>query len=202
VPGRSSQRDNDVCRVWRRALRGRSGAGVAWPASPLPTGEGETAVPTLYHDVETKNVKAADLPWVPFTPYRDDVFLKYYRIDPVRGEILVSMKFPPGIVLPTHYHTGIVIGHTVRGAWRYVEHDWVSEAGDTVFETAGSAHTPQAVGDVESEAWFLIVGELEFVDADGNLLARENWKTSLQRYHDFCTANGVEAQDLTGFEVG
>ncbi len=154
---------------------------------------------TLYEDVETKNVKGADLPWVPFTPYRDDVFLKYYRIDPVRGEILVSMKFPPGIQLPTHYHTGIVIGHTVRGAWRYIEHDWVSEAGDTVYETAASSHTPMAVDDEETETFFLIVGELEFVDAEGNLLARENWKTSLQRYHDYCEANGIEPQDLTGF---
>jgi 2,4'-dihydroxyacetophenone dioxygenase len=157
------------------------------------------AMSTLYLDVETKNVRGADLPWVPFTPYRDDVFLRYYRIDPVRGEILVSMRFPPGIELPTHYHTGIVIGHTVRGAWRYLEHDWVSQAGDTVYETAGSSHTPMACGDEETEAWFLIVGELEFVDADGNLLARENWKTSLQRYHAYCEAQGIEAQDLTGF---
>lgn len=45
----------------------------------------------------------------------------------------------------------------------------------------------------------MIVGELEFVDADGNLLARENWKTSLQRYRDYCEANGTEPQDLSGF---
>jgi len=153
---------------------------------------------TVYEDIETKNVKAAELPWVPFTPYRDDVLLKYYRIDPVRGEILVSMRFPKGIELPRHYHTGIVIGHTVRGAWRYLEHDWVSEAGDTVYETAGSAHTPVSVGD-DTEAFFLIVGELEFVDADDNLLARENWRTSLQRYNAYCEANGIEPQDLTTF---
>lgn len=154
---------------------------------------------TLYEDIETKNVKGRDLPWVPFAPYNDDVLLKYFRIDPVRGEILVSMRFPPGIELPTHYHTGIVIGHTMRGAWRYIEHDWVSEAGDTVYETAASSHTPQSVGDEDAEVFFLIVGELEFVDADGNILARENWKTSMKRYRDYCEANGIEPQDLTSF---
>ena len=154
---------------------------------------------SLYEDIETKNVKGRDLPWVPFAPYNDDVLLKYFRIDPVRGEILVSMRFPPGIELPTHYHTGIVIGHTMRGAWRYIEHDWVSEAGDTVYETAASSHTPQSVGDEDAEVFFLIVGELEFVDADGNILARENWKTSMKRYHDYCEANGIEPHDLTSF---
>lgn len=154
---------------------------------------------SLIGEVETKNVSGEDLPWVPFTPYSEEVFLKYFRIDPVRGEIVLSMRFPPGLELPTHYHTGIVIGHTIRGAWRYLEHDWVSRAGDTVYETAGSAHTPQSVGDEDAEVFFFLVGELEFVDADGNLLARENWKTSLQRYHDFCGANGIEPQDLTSF---
>ena len=155
----------------------------------------------LIEDVETKNVKGRDLPWVPFAPYSDEVFLKYFRIDPVRGEILVSMKFPPGLELPKHYHTGIVIGHTMKGAWRYLEHDWVSEPGDTVYETAGSSHTPKSVGDEDAEVFFYIVGELEFVDDDGNLLARENWRTSLARYQAYCEANGIEAQDLTTFAV-
>jgi 2,4'-dihydroxyacetophenone dioxygenase len=152
-----------------------------------------------YEEVETKNVKGDQLPWVPFEPYSDEVLLKYYMIDPVKGEILVSMRFPPGIELPKHHHTGIVIGHTIRGAWRYLEHDWVSEPGDTVYETAASTHTPRSVGEEDAEVFFLVVGELEFVDDDGNLLARENWKTSLERYHAYCEKHGLEPQDLTSF---
>src|SRR5262245_30490555 len=122
---------------------------------------------TLFQEIETKNVHGDDLPWVPFTPYNDEVHLKYFRIDPVRGETVVSMRFPSGIELPTHYHTGTVIGHTIRGAWRYIEHDWVSRAGDTVYETAASSHTPQSVGDEDAEVFFIVVGELEFVDDQG-----------------------------------
>jgi 2,4'-dihydroxyacetophenone dioxygenase len=152
-------------------------------------------------EIVTALVKGDSLPWVPFTPYSDEVFMKYLKIDPIHGEIVLSMKFPPGLQLPTHYHTGAVIGHTLRGAWRYLEHDWVSEAGDTVYETAASSHTPESVGDEEAEVFFVIFGELLFLDDDGNIMARENWKTSIERYEAYCEANGIEARDLTNFEA-
>ena len=66
--------------------------------------------------ITTKSVDGDDIPWVPFAPYSDEVFLKYHHINPVQGEILVSMRFPAGMRLPTHYHTGIVIAHTIKGA--------------------------------------------------------------------------------------
>jgi len=152
---------------------------------------------TAGEKIETLNIDGESLPWVPFTPYSDEVFLKYFQIDPVHGEIVVSMRFPAGIQLPTHYHTGIVIGHTIKGAWRYLEHDWVSKAGDVVYETAASSHTPESVED--AEVFFVIVGELLFVDAEGNILARENWKSSMERYQTYCEANGLEVRDLTSF---
>jgi quercetin dioxygenase-like cupin family protein len=153
-----------------------------------------------HRDIATANVKGELMPWVPFTPYSDEVHLKYFKIDPIHGEIVVAMRFPPGLRLPTHYHTGTVIGHTMRGAWRYLEHDWVSEAGDTVYETAASSHTPESVGDEDAEVFFVIVGELLFLDEEGNIVARENWKTSIDRYQAHCEANGIEVQDLTSFE--
>ena len=155
---------------------------------------------TAHKEIVTANVKAASVPWVPFTPYTDQVQLKYFKIDPIHGEIVLAMRFPPGLRLPTHYHTGIVVGHTLKGAWRYIEHDWVSEAGDTVYETAASSHTPESVGDEETEVFFVIVGELLFLDDAGNIIARENWRTSLERYQTHCEANGLEVQDLTSFE--
>ena len=47
----------------------------------------------------------------------------------------------------------------------------------------------------------MIVGELLFLDEEGDIIARENWKTSLDRYEVYCKANGIEAQDLTSFEA-
>ena len=144
--------------------------------------------------VTTKSIDGDDIPWVPFAPYSDEVFLKYHHINPVQGEILVSMRFPAGLRLPTHYHTGIVIAHTIKGAWRYLEHDWVSRAGGTVYETAGSAHTPESCGEEEAEVFFVIVGELLFLDEDGNIVARENHLTSMERYLAYCREHGIEPQ--------
>ncbi len=149
--------------------------------------------------VPTKSIDGTELPWVPFAPYSDEVLLKYHHINPVHGEILVSMRFPPGLRLPTHYHTGIVIGHTLTGAWRYLEHDWVSRAGGTVYETAGSSHTPESCGEEEAEVFFVIVGELLFLDEHGEIVARENHLTSMERYLSYCRQHGIEPRDLTAY---
>jgi 2,4'-dihydroxyacetophenone dioxygenase len=156
-------------------------------------------MPMVHEEIETNYIGSETLPWVPFVPLTDEVQMKYYRIDPVRAEILVSMRFPAGLKLPPHYHTGVVIAHTIKGAWRYVEHDWVSKAGDTVYETAGSSHTPESVGDEDAEVFFYLVGELLFFDENGQLAWQENWKTSIERYTNFCREHGLEVQDITSF---
>lgn len=154
-------------------------------------------MPLIEEELGTGYVSGDDMPWMPFIPLSEEVEIKYYAIDPVRGEMVVSMKFPKGIQLAPHYHTGTVIIHTVKGAWRYLEHDWVSKAGDTVYETAGSSHTPESCGDEDAEVFAILVGELLFLDENHNLLYSENWKTALARYKTFCEENGIEPRDLT-----
>ena len=51
---------------------------------------------TAHKEIVTANVKADSVPWVPFTPYTDQVQLKYFKIDPIHGEIVLAMRFPPG----------------------------------------------------------------------------------------------------------
>jgi quercetin dioxygenase-like cupin family protein len=168
----------------------------AYGASNRP--KGTIAMATLIsEEIETNYIGAEDLPWVPFTPFTDQVQLKYFKIDPVRGEVVMSMRMPAGMTLPTHYHTGIVILYTVSGAWRYIEHDWIARAGDPVYETAGSAHAPEALED--SEIFLILVGELLFLDDDGQIIAQENWKTSAARYRSYCEEHGLEPKAITSF---
>jgi 2,4'-dihydroxyacetophenone dioxygenase len=150
-------------------------------------------------ELDVNYMGGADNPWIPFTPLSDQVFLKYWKVDPVRGEIVVSMRFEDGLVLPPHYHTGMVIGHTVKGAWRYQENNWVSRAGDTVYEVAGSSHTPESLDD--TEVFFILVGELLFLDEDKKILWQENHKTSIERYTSYCAANGIEPRDLSSWDA-
>ncbi|ETW24742.1 2,4'-dihydroxyacetophenone dioxygenase family protein [Mycobacterium gastri] len=150
-------------------------------------------------ELDVNYMSGTDNPWIPFTPLSDQVFLKYWKVDPVRGEIVVSMKMPAGLELPPHYHTGIVIAHTVKGAWRYKENNWVSREGDTVYEVAGSSHTPQTVED--SEIFFVLIGELLFLDEEKKLLWQENHKTMIERYTAYFAANGIEPRDVTSWDA-
>jgi 2,4'-dihydroxyacetophenone dioxygenase len=51
------------------------------------------------------------------------------------------LKGLPGSMVGTHYHVGTVHGYTMRGHWRYLEHDWVAKPGTYIYEPAGEAHT-------------------------------------------------------------
>lgn len=63
-------------------------------------------------------------------------------LDPTNGVWTLRVWFAPGVVLPTHYHTGTVHLWTVSGRWNYVEHpDEPQTAGSYLFEPGGSVHT-------------------------------------------------------------
>lgn len=155
----------------------------------------------MYHEhVHTSIIDDESLPWVPFEPYSSEVFLKYFKLDPVRGEMIVLMRVPAGVELPRHHHSGTVIVYTIDGSWKYKEHDWIAGPGSVVFETAASSHTPQAVSKTGHVVVLnIIVGDLVFLGEDGQVLATENWRTSLQRYLAYCEKAGISPRDLTAF---
>lgn len=153
-----------------------------------------------FEAIATNVINDDQTPWIPFMPYSDQVQVKYYKIDPVHGEIVVMLKSPPGLEMARHHHTGTVIVYTVQGSWKYKEHDWTAHRGSVVYETASSAHTPQAMaGDEDVIAFNIIRGELIYTDENGQTLAVENWKTSIARYLAYCEANGITPRDLTSF---
>lgn len=155
---------------------------------------------TFFSDsVGTALVDIDALPWIPFTPYSDEIFLKLIKINPVNGEWTTLLKLPAGVRLPKHHHAGTVHVYTVAGSWRYLEHDWVAGPGSMVFETAASAHTPEALPDAEVITLNIIVGDWNLLDENDNILAVENWKTMLKRYADYCAAQGITPVDVTSF---
>ena len=154
----------------------------------------------FYESVQTCVIDDESLPWVPFTPYADNVLLKYLKLDPIRGEMIVLLKAPAGMQLPKHHHSGTVIVYTLEGRWKYHEHDWIAGPGSIVYETAASSHTPQAIdGSGHVVVLNIVVGDLIFMDEKDNVLAIENWKTSMQRYLAHCKKTGVTPRDLTAF---
>jgi quercetin dioxygenase-like cupin family protein len=154
----------------------------------------------LFESINTGCLDGDDTPWMPFAPYSNDVLIKYFKIDPVRGEIVALLKVPAGVEMPRHHHTGTVIVYTLQGSWRYKEHDWTARTGSVVYETASTRHTPQATAGGEDVITFNIVaGELLYLDEQDNIIAVENWKTSMDRYLAYCQANDLRPMDLSAF---
>lgn len=149
--------------------------------------------------LDTLHRSSESLPWVPFEPYNAKVLIKLLKVDPVSGQAVALLRVPGGENIGTHHHYGIVIVYTTRGGWRYAEHDWVSRAGDLVYETAGSAHTFLAEPGEDVEAFVVVEGALEFRDPDGQVVGVENWKSFLQRYVDHCEKTGIGVEDLAKF---
>ncbi|TMH30450.1 MAG: cupin [Betaproteobacteria bacterium] len=143
--------------------------------------------------------KGDELPWVPFAPYNDKVGIKLLQVDPIRGEMVLLMRVPAGVFLGAHNHRGRVVLYTIRGGWRYLEHDWVARTGDFVYETAGSRHSFQGEPDSDTEMFVIVDGSLEFLDAEGNIYAIEDWRSMLKRLEAHCHIKGIPVPDLVQF---
>ncbi|MNH41952.1 hypothetical protein D3C79_1035490 [compost metagenome] len=72
-----------------------------------------------------------------------------------------------------------------------------------MFETAGSSHTPIVLTEYGDELITLNItqGDLLYYDDNNNVVAIENWKSSVDRYLAFCKANDIEPKDITSFAV-
>ncbi|RZL89662.1 MAG: cupin [Variovorax sp.] len=155
----------------------------------------------MFHEqIHTSVIDDESIPWVPFAPYSDDVLVKYFKADPIRGETITLLKAPAGTQLPRHHHSGTVIVYTIKGSWKYLEHDWIAGPGSIVFETAASSHTPQVIEkDGEVITLNIVVGDLVFLGENDQVLAIENWKTAVQRYEAYCMAADIQPRDITAF---
>jgi 2,4'-dihydroxyacetophenone dioxygenase len=147
--------------------------------------------------LETRHLDTSALPEVPFIPYSEHVTIKLLRIDRASGQLSVILKGPPGARIGKHKHYGSVTLYTIKGAWRYLEHDWVAREGDFIFETASSSHTFVTEGDEMVEVFAIVEGALEFLDDDDNSIGIEDWQSMQRRYLDYCREQGIEQYDVT-----
>lgn len=117
--------------------------------------------------------------WVPLA---EGVQFKPLFFDVTQGGWSNLLAVAPGCKLACHYHTAPVHGYTVKGRWRYIEHDWVAETGTYIFEPPGEAHTlvvDDAAGAVEMVTFFVTRGSLIYTDADGQQVGYEDVFTRL-----------------------
>ena len=140
---------------------------------------------------------ADDRRWV---PYADGVWLQPCHFNVTSGGFSVVLKGLPGAVLGTHYHVGTVRGYTMRGYWRYLEHDWVAKPGTFIYEPAGEAHTLVITEDSPEPAlvMFVVEGGLIYLDkpTNGGVAAYEDGFTLLELTRKYYREAGLDAREL------
>jgi 2,4'-dihydroxyacetophenone dioxygenase len=87
-------------------------------------------------------------------------------------------------VLSRHIHPCVVVGYVIKGAWRYLEHDWVARAGSFVFEPPGEIHTLVVDGAIDDESemitFFNISGAMVYLDEKGQTTGYEDVFTKIE----------------------
>ena len=138
-----------------------------------------------------------DRRWV---PYADGVWFQPCHFNVTSGGFSVVLKGLPGARLGTHYHVGTVRGYTMRGHWRYLEHDWVAKPGTFIYEPAGEAHTLVITEDSPEPAviMFVVEGGLIYLDKpiDGRVAAYEDGFTALELTRKYYREAGLDAGEL------
>jgi 2,4'-dihydroxyacetophenone dioxygenase len=135
--------------------------------------------------------------WV---PYADGVWFQPCHFNVTTGGFSVMLKGLPGARIGTHYHIGTVHGYTLRGHWKYLEHDWVAKPGTFIYEPAGEAHTLVITDDSPEPMMtlFVVSGGLVYLDKpeNGNFAAYEDGFTALELTRKYYREAGLDVSKL------
>lgn len=134
----------------------------------------------------------ADTPWVPLGPGRAFKPIRFLRDD--RGYVAL-MSVEPGFGLPPHRHTGEVHAFNLAGS-RRLDSGEVVEAGDYVFEPAGNVDSWATEGDLPVIVLIVVTGAVEYLGADGEVMARYSAVTQEAVYRRYCDEQGLPVRDL------
>jgi 2,4'-dihydroxyacetophenone dioxygenase len=136
-------------------------------------------------------------PWI---PYAEGVWVQPCRFNVTTGGFTVVLKGLPGAKLGVHYHVGTVHGFTVRGHWRYLEHDWIAKPGTFIYEPAGEAHTLVVTDDSAEAAiiFFHVEGALVYLDkpVNGTFAAYEDGFSALEMSRKYYREAGLDVGEL------
>lgn len=129
-------------------------------------------------------------PWVPFV---ENVWIRHLSFDVRSNSAANVLWVAEGGGLGRHRHRGPVSGYTLEGSWRYLEYDWVAEAGAFVLESPGRSHT--LVSDHGMKTMFWLNGALEFLDDDDCIAEIVDVFWYINHYTSYCEEHGIRVND-------
>ena len=124
--------------------------------------------PGIQPEIAVAAVPDDERVWV---PQAENVWFRPLLLNTVTGSWCNLLRVRKSGVLSRHIHPSWVTGYVIKGAWRYLEHDWIAREGAFVYEPPGEIHTlvvDERCGDVpEMITFFNIHGAMVYVDEAG-----------------------------------
>jgi quercetin dioxygenase-like cupin family protein len=153
--------------------------------------------PGIQPEIAIPAVPADERVWV---PQAADVWFRPLMLNTVTGGWCNLLRVRKGGILSRHRHPGAVHGYVIKGAWRYLEHDWVAETGSYVYEPPGETHT-LVVDDRHGEmiTFFNISGAMIYVDEAGRQTGYEDVFTKLEMCRKHYVEVGLGADYIEQF---
>jgi quercetin dioxygenase-like cupin family protein len=135
--------------------------------------------------------------WV---PQAENVWFRPLCLNAAQGYWVNLLRVRRAGVLSRHRHPAPVHGFVLKGRWRYLEHDWVAEAGSYVYEPPGETHTLVVPEDVEEMiTLFQVNGVMCYVDPWGKVTGYEDVFTKIEMCRRHYEACGLGADYVAQF---
>ena len=113
-------------------------------------------------DIVRPALPADERAWVPLA---ENVWVHPLQFDISGGGWVNLLRARGAGVVSRHMHPTPVHGYVIKGSWRYLEHDWIAQPGDYIYEPPGEVHTlVLADGCDEMITFFHTTGSLIYVD--------------------------------------
>jgi quercetin dioxygenase-like cupin family protein len=136
--------------------------------------------PGIQAEIAVQAIPDDERVWVPQAP---DVWFRPLLLNTVTGSWCNLLRVRKSGVLSKHIHPSWVTGYVIKGAWRYLEHDWIAKAGSFVYEPPGEIHTlvvDDVVGENEMITQFNIHGAMIYLDDNGKTTGYEDVFTKIE----------------------
>ena len=136
--------------------------------------------PGIQAEIAVQAIPDDERVWVPQAP---EVWFRPLLLNTVTGSWCNLLRVRKAGVLSRHIHPSWVTGYVIKGAWRYLEHDWVATAGSFVYEPPGEIHTlvvDDVVGENEMITQFNIHGAMIYLDDNGKTTGYEDVFTKIE----------------------
>jgi quercetin dioxygenase-like cupin family protein len=136
--------------------------------------------PGIQAEIAVQAIPDDERVWVPQAP---DVWFRPLLLNTVTGSWCNLLRVRKTGVLSKHIHPSWVTGYVIKGAWRYLEHDWIAKAGSFVYEPPGEIHTlvvDDVVGENEMITQFNIHGAMIYLDDNGKTIGYEDVFTKIE----------------------